>query len=458
MNWFRRYDNHPVKNQRLLSLVTASVILVLASGCSGDGGSAQGGAASIPAPAAAPASAVNTAPPEAPAGTSPAAQTPAATASAATAAPEGTAAADSGVSRQLAGMTLEEKIGQMLLVGIDGKTAEPAAQKMITEDKVGGVILYSDNISNLKQLVRLTNALKQSNAGNAAPLFMSVDQEGGKVSRLPDEYAVFPSNAAVGRGAGAEAAGTMGRLLARAVKSSGFNMDFVPVLDINSNPDNPVIGDRSFGSSADLVTRLGVAEMKGFEREGIIPVVKHYPGHGDTAVDSHLELPVINKTAAQLAKLEWLPFQSAIQKKADAVMVAHILYPKLDPEKPASLSAVIIGQQLRKELGFNGVVITDDLTMGAIVKNYSLAAAAVDTVLAGSDILLVAHEYKNEQAVRTALLDSVKNGKIPESRIDESVYRILTLKAKYQLDDQLLPVPDLSGLNREIKEWRKPFK
>lgn len=229
------------------------------------------------------------------------------------------------------------------------------------------------------------------------------------------------------------------------------------MLDINSNPKNPVIGSRSFGNSAELVSRLGIAEMKGLEDEGVIPVAKHYPGHGDTSVDSHLELPVINKTAAELAKLEWLPFEAAIQEQADAVMVAHILFPKLDPDRPASLSKVIIGRQLRGQMGYDGVVITDDLTMGAIVKNYSLPAAAVDTVLAGSDILLVAHEYKNEQAVRSALLKSVKNGTIPESRIDESVYRILALKAKYQLSDEAVPVPDLTGLNSDIQAWRKPF-
>ncbi|MFC6651101.1 MULTISPECIES: beta-N-acetylhexosaminidase [Paenibacillus] len=442
MKWFSRQKIKNKYPRRSLLLLAASACLLLASGCEGNGNSAQGSTTGS-APAAVSASPA-------------AAQTPAATEAPATPSPAASATPDP-ISRKLAGMTLEEKIGQMLLVGIQGKTAGAEARKMIAEDKVGGIILYSNNVGNLKELVQLTNALKQSNAGNPAPLFMSVDQEGGKVSRLPDDYATFPSNAAVGSGDNAAAAGTMGELLARAVKSSGFNMDFAPVLDINSNPDNPVIGDRSFGSSAELVTRLGIAEMQGLEREGVIPVVKHYPGHGDTSVDSHLELPVINKTEAQLAELEWLPFQAAIREKADAVMVAHILYPKLDPDKPASLSQVIIGQQLRGQMGYDGVVITDDLTMGAIVKNYSLPAAAVDTVLAGSDILLVAHEYKNEQAVRTALLDSVKNGKISESRIDESVYRILALKAKYQLTDEAVSLPDLAGLNSDIQAWRKPF-
>ncbi|MBP2111039.1 beta-N-acetylhexosaminidase [Paenibacillus silagei] len=445
MKWFSRQKINNTSPRRALLLLAASASLLLASGCEGNGNSAQltNAGSSQAAVSASPA----------------AAQTPVpvATDAPVTPSPEASATPDP-ISRKLAGMNLEEKIGQMLLVGIQGKTAGAEARKMIAEDKVGGIILYSNNVGSLKELVQLTNALKQSNAGNPAPLFMSVDQEGGKVSRLPDDYAAFPSNAAVGRGDDAAAAGTMGKLLARAVKSSGFNMDFAPVLDINSNPDNPVIGDRSFGSNAELVTRLGIAEMQGLKREGVIPVVKHYPGHGDTSVDSHLELPVINKTEAQLAELEWLPFQAAIREKADAVMVAHILYPKLDPDKPASLSQVIIGQQLRGLMGYEGVVITDDMTMGAIVKNYSLPAAAVDTVLAGSDILLVAHEYKNEQAVRAALLDSVKNGRISEARIDESVYRILALKAKYQLTDEAVPLPDLAGLNRDIQAWRKPYQ
>ncbi|OMD52561.1 glycoside hydrolase family 3 [Paenibacillus borealis] len=381
---------------------------------------------------------------------------PSATATAtATATPMQSAASGSDTfESKLANMTLEEKIGQMLLVGIDGTTLDAQAKRMIAEDKIGGIILYKDNISNLKGMVSLINDLKKSNAENPVPLFMSVDQEGGKVSRMPDEYATIPSNGSVGAADNSGAAGTMGKLLARELLSAGFNMDFAPVLDINSNPDNPVIGDRSFGNTADLVSRLGIAEMKGIASEGVVPVVKHFPGHGDTSVDSHLELPVVNKTAAQLAKLEWQPFEAAIQENADAVMVAHILFPELDSDKPASLSRAIIGKLLREEMGFQGVVITDDLTMGAITEHYTLAAAAVDTVQAGSDILLVAHEYGNEQAVRKALLASVQSGTIKESRIDESVYRILALKDKYRLTDQPTAVPDLRKLNQDITSWR----
>ncbi|MEK5445838.1 beta-N-acetylhexosaminidase [Paenibacillus sp. FSL R7-0331] len=359
------------------------------------------------------------------------------------------------ITRQIAGMTLEQKIGQMLLAGIDGREQGSEARRMIAEDQIGGIILYKDNISSLKSMVSLINDLKESNSSNDIPLFMSVDQEGGKVSRMPEAYAVMPGNSRVGAADSPESARMMGSLLARQVQSAGFNMNFAPVLDINSNPDNPVIGDRSFGNTAELVTRLGIAEMQGIAGEGVIPVIKHFPGHGDTSVDSHLELPVVNKSAAQLARLEWLPFQSAVKDGADAVMIAHILYPQLDPDKPASLSADIISGLLREQMGFGGVVITDDMTMGAITDHYTLPAAAVDTVLAGSDILLIAHGYSNEQKVRAALLDSVHNGVISEARIDQSVQRILELKEKYQLTDKPAAIPDLTILNQDIKKWRR---
>lgn len=204
------------------------------------------------------------------------------------------------IDKLIAGMTLEQKIGQMLLAGIDGGAPDSEAKRMIAEDQIGGIILYKDNISSLKSMVSLINGLKESNSSNAVPLFMSVDQEGGKVSRMPKEYAAIPANSTIGAAADPQNAHKLGSLLARQVLSAGFNMNFAPVLDINSNPDNPVIGDRSFGNTAELVTRLGIAEMQGIAGEGVIPVIKHFPGHGDTSVDSHLELPVVNKAPPSL--------------------------------------------------------------------------------------------------------------------------------------------------------------
>lgn len=359
---------------------------------------------------------------------------------------------------KIASMPLEEKIGQMILAGIDGTKLDANARRMITEDKIGGIILYAANIASLEGMVSLINSLKQANAGNPAPLLISVDQEGGRVSRLPREFAPIPSSGSVGTKKDPALAEKMGKLLGRELTVAGFNMNFAPVLDINSNPANPIIGPRSFGSSPDQVTKLGIAEMKGLRSEGVIPVAKHFPGHGDTSVDSHLDLPVVDKTPEQLKKLEWVPFEAAVGERAEAVMVAHILFPKLDPDKPASLSEAIIGKLLRRSMGYNGVVMTDDLGMGAIKKHFNLADAAVSTVLAGSDMLLIAHGYENEKLVYDALLNSVKQGVIMESRIDESVYRLLSLKSKYNLQDRAIPVPDLKGLNAEIQAWTKQFQ
>lgn len=359
------------------------------------------------------------------------------------------------VQEQLSSLTLEEKIGQMILAGVQGTTLDNQTKQMITDQKVGGIIFYANNVSTLEGTAKFVQSIKEVNQSNPVPIFMSVDQEGGKVSRMPETVESIPSSRKVGETKDSALAETMGELLARQVQLAGFNMDFAPVLDVNSNPKNPVIGDRSFGSSAELVSRMGIAEMKGLRSEGIIPVVKHFPGHGDTSVDSHLDLPVVNKTEKQLAKLEWIPFQAAVKEQVEAVMVAHILFPKLDPDHPASLSDVIIGEHLRGKFNYDGVVITDDLSMGAIAKNYKLDQAALATVKAGSDILLVAHSYESAKTIFDTLISAVKSGKITESRIDESVYRILALKQQYKLSDDQKASGDLKQLNADIVDWRK---
>ncbi|WP_339784143.1 beta-N-acetylhexosaminidase [Paenibacillus sp. FSL R7-0313] len=359
------------------------------------------------------------------------------------------------VQEQLSSLTLEEKIGQMILAGVQGTTLDDQAKQMITDQKVGGIIFYANNVSTLDGTAKFVQSIKEANQSNPVPIFMSVDQEGGKVSRMPETVESIPSSRKVGQTNDSALAETMGELLARQVQLAGFNVDFAPVLDVNSNPKNPVIGDRSFGSSAELVSRMGIAEMKGLRSEGIIPVVKHFPGHGDTSVDSHLDLPVVNKTEKQLAELEWIPFQAAVKEQVEAVMVAHILFPKLDPDHPASLSDVIIGEHLRGKFKYDGVVITDDLSMGAIAKNFKLDEAALATVKAGSDILLVAHSYESAKTIFDTLMSAVKSGKISESRIDESVYRILALKQQYKLSDDQKASGDLKQLNADIVDWRK---
>lgn len=356
------------------------------------------------------------------------------------------------IKLQISQMSLEEKIGQMMIVGLDGYTLNDAAKKMIETYRVGGFIIMGDNVQNANQLLALVNALKRANTKNKIPLFISVDEEGGRVSRMPGELKRLPANKVIGQANNKEFSYKIGSVIAQEIKSFGFNMDFAPVLDINSNPRNPVIGDRSFSAKADIVSALGVQTMKGIQAEKIIPVVKHFPGHGDTTVDSHIGLPSVTHDLSRLKSFELVPFAEAVKSNADAVMVAHILVQSMDAKNPASLSKAVITDVLRKDLNFSGVVITDDMTMGAIQKNYSIAEAAVQSVNAGSDIILVCHGNENATAVMDRIRNAVEKGTIPQDRIEESVYRVLKLKQKYGLTDETRSSVDSKGINNKINE------
>jgi beta-N-acetylhexosaminidase len=274
---------------------------------------------------------------------------------------------------------------------------------------------------------------------------------------MPAEFANIPSMGAIGKINDSGLAYRVGNVTADMIRSFGFNMDFAPVLDINSNPNNPIIGDRAFGSTPEIVSRLGVQTMLGIRDGGVIPVVKHFPGHGDTSVDSHTALPVVNYNLNRLESFEFVPFKAAINAGADAVMVAHILLSQVDPANPSSMSRTVITDILRNRLGFKGVVITDDMTMGAITKNYDLADAAVKSVNAGSDIILLSGGYNNEVRVLNALKNAAANGTIPISRINESVYRILKLKQKYNLGDTTTGSINVGAINNEIEGVLRPY-
>ena len=355
------------------------------------------------------------------------------------------------IEEQIASMTLNEKLGQMQIVGIEGYKIDDGAKQMIEELHIGGFILFGSNIKSPEQLLELNNSLKSANSVNKIPLFISVDEEGGRISRISKTIKNLPSNKDIGKINNEEFSYEIGMLLAEKVKVFGFNMNFAPVLDINSNPKNPVIGDRAFGSKAEVVRDLGVQTMLGIRSGGVVPVVKHFPGHGDTSVDSHVGLPSVDNDLERLKNFELIPFEAAIDNGAECVMVAHILLLKIDAKNPATLSKTIITDILRKQLKFEGVVITDDMTMGAITKNYDLATAAVQAVNAGSDIILVAHKYENALATMKSLKEAVQAGKITEKRIDQSVYRILKLKQKFKLQDNTTQPVDIEKINQRIR-------
>jgi beta-N-acetylhexosaminidase len=353
------------------------------------------------------------------------------------------------ISEVLSKMSLEDKIGQMILAGISGTTLDTNAKNLISQFHVGGIIFYKNNFETPEQTVQLVNQLKDGNSSNL-PLFLSVDQEGGKVTRLPGGPVNFPPNNQIGEVNDPEFSYKVGSLLGYELKEFGLNLNFAPVLDINSNPNNPVIGDRSFGNNSEIVSTLGIQTMKGIQSQNVIPTIKHFPGHGDTSVDSHLELPIVNKSLKELKELELIPFKRAIDEGADVVMVAHILLPELDKINPASMSKAVMTDILRKQLNFTGVIITDDMTMGAIVEHFDIGKAAVESVKAGSDIILIGHDYNNVVKIISSLKTAVENGEISEQRLNESVERIIQLKRKYSLNDKKIENPNISDINQSI--------
>ena len=418
--------------KRILSGVLLLSVLLLA-GCGGQT------AASTPAPAATPSAAPTPAP---------------------TPTPEPTPTPDP-VAEALAAMTTEEKVGQLLVAGILGTEPGEDAVQAIQDYQVGGIILFGRNVESADQLVALTNGLKTLN-GDYVPLFLCVDQEGGRVDRMPPEVDRTPGAGQVGESLSQEDAGAAyGALLSAECAAFGFNLDFAPSLDIWSNPENTVIGDRAFGVEWESVSAFGFHAVGAMEEAGtVIPVVKHFPGHGDTSVDSHVDLPVVDKTLDELWQSELVPFDMALsgeywgEQKMDpapAVMVAHILMTQIDPDLPASLSPAVVTGLLRQEMGYEGVVCTDDLTMAAISDTYGMGEAAVLAMEAGCDLLLVCHEADNLTAAREALLAAVDSGRISMERLNESVYRILSLRGEYSLTNDPVDQPDIDSLNAQIQ-------
>lgn len=328
-------------------------------------------------------------------------------------------------------MTLDEKIGQMIITGFNGSEYNDDMDRLINEYKVGGVILFARNIEDSNQMIDLTRALQENN--NNLPLFISINEEGGRVSRLPDDVEKFPSAFTIGLINNQQTAYENGKEIGYTLKRLGINLDYAPVLDIYSNENNTVIGDRAFSKEESIVSTMGIATMEGIEDADIIPVVKHFPGHGDTEVDSHYGLPIVYKTLEELRNFEFIPFVKAIESGCDVIMVSHIILNEVDSSNPASLSKIVISDLLRKDLEFDKVVITDDMSMGAITSIMSIEEACIKSIEAGCDILLLGNAYEEIEQVINSIKLKLYNGEISEEQINKSVKRILELKKKYNM-------------------------
>ncbi len=352
-------------------------------------------------------------------------------------------------------LTLEEKIGQVFMFGFPGNNPEDA-QKLIRELKPGGIIYFARNCSTVEEVSSLSNNLQDwaANSGAGIPLFIAADQEGGIVARLTQGIPVMPgpmslSAAVSGTDTDVHLIEQVSRAIAIQLRSAGINVNLAPVLDVNDNPNNPVIGIRSFGENPGLVSKFGALATKGFLSGGVLAVGKHFPGHGNTSVDSHLDLPALPHSMERLNSCELMPFKTAINAGIPAIMSAHILFQAIDTQKPATLSYPVLTGLLRNTLGFQGLIMTDCLEMNAISKCPGTATGAVEAFKAGSDLLLISHTRKLQEQAWLALLEAVKSREVPEDRLNRSVELILRFKEIFGIPN---PLPPEKAYNPEYRQ------
>ena len=339
------------------------------------------------------------------------------------------------VQQDIQSMSLREKIGQMIVVAYRTLDYTDELDNILKTVKPGGFILFGENISTYE---KTTEYIKNVKSTASIPMLIGIDQEGGRVQRIKNlsdaNVLEIPPMYSLGKTGDVKLSENVGRVLASEIAAFGINLDYAPSLDIFSNPNNTVIGDRAFGSDYQTVINMALPFAKGMEQEGIIPVYKHFPGHGDTDADSHIELPVVNKTKEELYNNELLTFKAAIENNAQVIMVAHIALPNVTGDyTPATLSKNIVTGILREELGFDGVVTTDAVNMSALADNYSLEEICNLSINAGIDMILMPEDPIEAINIIEGL---VQNGKITEDRINQSVERILKLKYNNKLYDE----------------------
>ncbi|STY70371.1 beta-hexosaminidase [Megamonas hypermegale] len=331
---------------------------------------------------------------------------------------------DEKVDKIVASMSKTEKIGQMVMIGIQGTKVDDDSLYMLHQFHMGGVILFDRNMESPEQVKQLTSDL-QTQSNEKVPLFIGVDEEGGDVVRMAEKLTPPPSQKEIGATGDIEQAKTWAIKTAKSLKEMGINVNFAPVADVGSN-DN-----RSYSTDVNTVINFVKAAATGYQQENIIYSLKHFPGIGKGQVDSHVEISSIDASKDVLMAEDILPFKTIINENKPEdyfILVSHLNYPALDEEYPASLSSKIMTDLLRNELGYKGIIITDDMEMGAVANHNDFKTVGVNAVKAGADIVLVCHEYQHEQDVYLGLLDAVDNGEISQQRIDESVKRIVKAK------------------------------
>lgn len=341
-------------------------------------------------------------------------------------------------------MTLEQKIGQVMIIGFDGTAVDAELRHMISEYHIGGVILFARNIQSPQQVATLTNELQKiALESGSLGLFIAIDQEGGRVARLTEDkgFTEFPAAMALTATGDSQNAYRVASAMAAEMRAVGINVDFAPDLDVNNNPANPVIGIRSFSSNPTKVAEYGLAFAKGLQENGILAFGKHFPGHGDTGIDSHIDLPLVPYDRDRLDQLELVPFKAAIDADFAGIMSAHVTFPAIDPTigLAATLSRPVLTGLLREELGFNRLIVTDSLEMGALAaKGYPPQVGAPLALSAGADLLLFNRDHAMHRQAFANLVQAVEDGKISEEQLNDSVERILQMKKRFGLLNPVL--------------------
>lgn len=333
--------------------------------------------------------------------------------------------------------SIRRDIGQLLIGSFPATTIPVELRSLAREFGLGGVILFARNIEAPEQVAELSHDVQA--LATELPLWVSVDQEGGRVARLKAPFTEWPPMAVLGRSGDEALAARFASALAAELKAVGITLDYAPVLDIHTNPKNPVIGDRALAEDADVVARLGAAIIRGLQENGVAACGKHFPGHGDSSVDSHLELPIVEHPPDRIRRVECVPFRAAIKAHVAFIMTAHILVPSMDEERPATLSRRIVSDLLREELGFDGVILTDDLEMNALAATYTASEAAVQAIAAGCDGVLICRALATDRSsdievqveVLEALVHAVEDGGIPYGRLNDALLRQRRAKERF---------------------------
>jgi beta-N-acetylhexosaminidase len=325
---------------------------------------------------------------------------------------------------------VRRRIGQLLIAGFNGVELSEELRSIAREFGLGGVILFARNIEDPEQVAAV--AFEASRLTPDLPPWVSVDQEGGRVARLKSPFTEWPPMATLGRAGDPALAERFARALAAELKAVGITLDYAPVLDVHTNPKNPVIGDRALSETARDVARLGSVIVQTLQAEGIAGCGKHFPGHGDTSTDSHHELPIVEHPPERLRDTEFVPFAAAIEAGVATIMTAHVLVPALDEQRPATLSRRVVTDVLRRELRFDGVILSDDLEMKAVANEYPVPTSSVMAIEAGCDgILICGGDHATQVAALESLIHAVEDGTIPETRLDDALKRQLKTKERF---------------------------